>query len=227
MNDVVYCNRERAEKILKTYFSVSPIITKIYKDEDSQYFIEALTIPGCHRTEWQYRPWKNNITGKVIRSCFGSIHKGDRRYDLNGEYPDELMRTINKTFAKAIGRYERGCDILQSEGIQHTKGFFKNIFYHFTKSDKRRYIWTIIILSILLLLSLTSCIGDDSIQNYVGSEVISSKEYFDESNKPYYVLYIRTRHKINSSSYRIEKVICRDAKGYQVGDTIKLRKFQK
>lgn len=129
MSDVVYCNKEQAEKILKTYFSVPPIITKVSKDdEDEQYFIEALTIPGLHKTEWQYRNYQNYNTKKIIGACFGEIHKGNRRYDLNGTYSDELMSPINKSFERAIDRYERGCDIFQSENVQYTKGFSRTYF---------------------------------------------------------------------------------------------------
>lgn len=223
MSDVVYCNKEQAERILRTYFSVPPIITKVSK-EDAQYFIEALTIPGLHRTEWQYRNWQNYNTKKIIGACFGEIHKGSRRYDLNDTYSDELMSSINKSFEQAIDRYERGCDIFQSEGIQYTRGFFKNIFYNLTKSPKRKYLWTIIILSILLLLSLTSCVGSDSIQNYIGSEIITTQKYVDENKRDYYLLKIRAK---KGGRYEIRTIKCYDAQGYQPGDTVKLRKFPK
>lgn len=225
MSDVVYCNKEQAEKILKNYFSVPLIITEVSKCyENGMYFIKALTIPGFHRTEWQYRNWRHYNTKKVIGACYGHIYKSDRRYDLYDTYSDELMSSINKSFERAIDRYERGCDIFQSESIQYVRGFFKNIFYNLTKSPKRKYIWTIIILSILLILSLTSCYYKDSIQNYIGSEVIKISSFEDTNKMTTYSVLLRIHEK---GEYYLKTIQCYDAKGYQPGDTIKLTNFQK
>lgn len=129
MSDIVYCNRLQSEKILKAYFSIPPIVTSVVKsDERDMYYINALTIPGLHETTWQYRNWDNNITRKRIRSCFGSITKGSRIYRIEQpdvDYPDGFMSAINKSFERAIDRYERGCDIFQSENFNIQKDFSK------------------------------------------------------------------------------------------------------
>lgn len=115
MMDVVYCNQEQAKKILKTYFSHKPIITRVYKDsEDGIYFITARTVPRGLFTEWQWRGF----------ACFGEVHKGDRRYDLNGSYPEELMKPLDDACRKAIENYEKGNDLfLNTSSFEDSKTY--------------------------------------------------------------------------------------------------------
>lgn len=147
MLDVVHCNQEQAEKILRTYFAHKPIITKVSKDdEDGIYFIQAKTIPGMLRTEWQYRGSLSNG-----EACFGEIRKGQRRYDLSYGYPDELMQPLNDACRKAIANYENGCDLFLNEAVQEAKVVGANIQQELKSSDKKAWVLCSILLIALII----------------------------------------------------------------------------
>lgn len=151
MSDVVHCNQEQAEKILRTYFAQKPVITRVSKDdEDGIYFITAKTVPGLLRTEWQYR-------GSVEkgRACFGEVHKGDRRYDLTYGYPEELMKPLNDACRKAIQNYEKGSDIFLNETAQELKAVGLNA----KEASKRLDLKTLIIIVLALALIIKFIIG--------------------------------------------------------------------
>lgn len=147
MSYVVYCNKEQAEKILKTYFKHKPIIIRVDEDdEDDTYFITARTIPGMLHTEWQYRGTVTNGG-----ACFGEVHKGNRRYDLSYGYPKELMKPLNDACRKAIENYENGCDLFLNEGVQTIKAAVVNIKQAVKGSDKKAYILCVILLIALIV----------------------------------------------------------------------------
>lgn len=146
MSDVVHCNQEQAEKILRTYFAQKPVITRVSKDdEDGIYFITAKTVPGLLRTEWQYR-------GSVEKgsACFGEVHKGDRRYDLSYGYPKELMQPLNDACRKAIQSYEKGSDIFLNEATQELKAVGLNAKEASSRLDVKTLV--IIVLAIVLII---------------------------------------------------------------------------
>lgn len=147
MADIVYCNKEQAEKILKTYFAYKPVITRVAKiDEDGIYFITAKTVPGMLRTEWQYRGTVTNGT-----ACFGEVHKGNRRYYLSYDYPEELMKPLNDACRKAIENYEKGCNLFLNEEVQQIKAAGENIKQFIKSSDKKAYILCIILLFLVII----------------------------------------------------------------------------
>lgn len=144
--NIIYCNKEQTEKILKMYFSQEPKIVEVSQDvEDQIYFIDARTVPGNLRTFCQFR-------GKAV---FVEVYKGNRRYDLLPQNcPDKLMEYLNKACIRAISEWERGSDIFIEEENGNTKECLEQDSIKTPKKiiDLRTIIC--IILAILLLLSL-------------------------------------------------------------------------
>lgn len=139
--DVVICNKIQAESILRDFFSRKPIITKVSKDdEDGIYFIEAITRPGFLRSEWQYRGY----------CCFGEVHKGDRRYDLNGSYSEELMKPLEDAAEKAIRNYEEAGDLFVDKSLFDL--FVGRLCVFFDSSFVKIFIIVLLIIIILKLL---------------------------------------------------------------------------
>lgn len=125
MADIVNCNDEQASQILKRYFGKKPTVVRLSKN-DGIYFFTFKTTPGNFKATCQYRAALNNYAN----ACFISIYKNVRRYDLNGNYPKELLTVLNETCKEAVNAYELDCDLFDSN-LEEPTGLCREVTYTF------------------------------------------------------------------------------------------------